>query len=145
MQTRDQKLALAIYERVLALDNEYPRDQRKHRKQYGSMAHTLPILIRTAGLAQALAFVEARHRKKEDKPDKPIPPQLRLLRDLEDVLRNERMLEGNNLFAVARKAELGEYMRLTQHTLAALLWFKRYAQSVLGVQQGEEDEEGKDD
>jgi CRISPR-associated protein Cmr5 len=53
------------------------------------------------------------------------------------------MLEGTNLFATARKAQLGEYMRLTQHTLAALLWFKRYAQSVLGVQQGEDAEGGE--
>lgn len=142
MQTRDQRLALAVYERVLALDNEYPREQHKARNQYGSMAHKLPILIRTAGLAQALAFVEARHPHKKDKS---IPPQLRLLRDLERVLRQHDMLANDDLPATARKVELAEYMRLTQHTLAALLWFKRYAQSVLGVQQGEvDDEEGKD-
>lgn len=138
MQTRDQRLAFAIYERVLAFDT--PNLSTKQRKQYGSMAHKLPILIRTAGLSQALAFVEARHREKEGK----VPPQLKLLRDLEQVLRNEKMLEGSNLFAVARQAELGEYMQLTQHTIAALLWFKRYAQSVLGVQQGDEAEEDED-
>lgn len=138
MQTRDQRLAFAIYERVLAFDT--PNLSKKQRKQYGSMAHKLPILIRTAGLSQALAFVEARHREKDGK----IPPQLKLLRDLEQVLLKEKMLEGSNLFAVARKAELGEYMCLTQHTMAALLWFKRYAQSVLGVQQGDEEEEDDD-
>ena len=135
MQTRDQRLSFAIYERVLAFD--VPNLSPKQRKQYGSMAHKLPILIRTAGLSQALAFVEARHRKQENKPT---PPQLKLLRDLEEVLRKEHMLEGSNLFAVARQAELGEYMRLTQHTMAALLWFKRYAQSVLGVEQGTDDD-----
>lgn len=139
MQTRDQRLAFAIYERILAFAT--PNLSSKRRKQYGSMAHKLPILIRTAGLSQALAFVEARHREKEGKA----PPQLKLLRDLEDVLRKEKMLEGANLFAVARQAEIGEYMRLTHHTMAALLWFKRYAQSVLGVQQGEDaDEEAED-
>jgi hypothetical protein len=30
-------------------------------------------------------------------------------------------------------------MRLTQRSLAALLWFKRYAQSVLDVKPGQED------
>lgn len=136
MQTRDQKLALAVYNCVLTFDK--PELTKSQRKQYGSMAHKLPILIRTAGLSQALAFVEARHRRE---PPKPNPPQLQLLRDLEQVLRDNSLLQGTNLFAVARNAELGEYMRLTQHTLAALLWFKRYAQSVLGVQQGEEAEE----
>lgn len=134
MQTRDQKLALAVYERVLAFDT--PTITPKQRKQYGSMAHTLPILIRTSGLAQALAFVEARHKEGA--------PQRLLLKDLERVLRQHDMLGGDALPFAARKAELGEYMRLTQHTLAALLWFKRYTQSVLGVQQGEDAEEGED-
>ncbi len=136
MRTRDQKLALAVYNCILAFDK--PGLIQSQRKQYGSMAHKLPILIRTAGLSQALAFVEARHRQQ---PSKPIPPQLQVLRDLEQVLSDSTMLKGINLFAVACDAELGEYMRLTQHTLAALLWFKRYAQSVLGVQQGEDTEE----
>lgn len=137
MQTRDQKLALAVYNRVQSFDKPTLSDAQ--RKQYGSMAHKLPILIRTAGLSQALAFIEARHR--QQKPEAPLPPQLHLLRDLEHVLRENGMLSGTNLFATARIADLGEYMRLTQHTLAALLWFKRYAQSVLGVEQGEYEEE----
>lgn len=132
MQTRDQKLALAVYERVLAIDTEERKKPEKERttyKPYGSMAHKLPILIRTAGLAQALAFVEARGKE----------PHKMLLKDLAAVVGNP------NLVADSRKAHLGEYMRLTQHTLAALLWFKRYAQSVLGVQQGEEPEESSHD
>jgi CRISPR/Cas system CMR subunit Cmr4 (Cas7 group RAMP superfamily) len=50
------------------------------------------------------------------------------------VLHENDMLTGTNFFATVRKVELGDYMHLTQHTMAALLWFKRYAQSVLGVQ-----------
>lgn len=140
MKTRDQKLAMAVYERVMALDTSLAQDKRKPRKQYGTMAHQMPILIRTAGLAQALAFVEARHSEEQGKP---LSPQHRLINDLECVLRNNNMLEDKHrsLLAAVREAELGEYMRLTQHVLAALLWFKRYAQSVLNVQQG--DEEGQ--
>lgn len=135
MQTRDQKLAFAVYNRMQSLQSDLTDSQQK---QYGSMAHKLPVLIRTAGLSQALAFVEARHKQQ---PKSPVPPQLRLLRDLEHVLHENGMLTGTNLFATVRKAELGDYMRLTQHTMAALLWFKRYAQSVLGVQQGEYEQE----
>ena len=56
IQTRDQEYAIHAYNRVKTVKHmpEAARDR------YGSMAHKLPILIRTAGLAQALAFVNAR-------------------------------------------------------------------------------------
>lgn len=130
MQTRDQKVALAVYSRVdgrLRGTNGLPKLLDSERKQYGSMAHKLPILIRTAGLAQALAFVEARGKDAHKA----------MLSDLVIVVGEK------NLVQRSREAELGEYMLLTQHTLAALLWFKRYAQSVLGVEQGTDDDDNK--
>lgn len=114
MRTRDQVFAAEAFKKVC--DFKAKHDKAAHKK-YGSMAHKLPVLIRTAGLAQALAFLEARgdtHQKQ-------------LLTDLKNVLGQ------NNLVERSRKVELGEYARLTRECLAALLWFKRYAQSVLDV------------
>jgi CRISPR-associated protein Cmr5 len=37
------------------------------------------------------------------------------------------------LLNTSRTAQLAEYMRLTNDVMAALLWYKRFAQSVLGV------------
>ncbi len=128
MQTREQKYAQDVYNRVCAIIN----DERMNRKKYGGMAHKLPILIRTAGLAQALTFVEARGDKSGS--------QCQLLRDLGATVGH-----GDKLAADARSAELGEYMRLTQQVLDALLWYKRFAQSVLNVEPGEGEEDEHSD
>ncbi len=128
MQTREQKYAQDVYNRVCAITN----DERMNRKKYGGMAHKLPILIRTAGLAQALTFVEARGDKSGS--------QCQLLRDLGATVGC-----SDKLAAKARSAELCEYMRLTQQVLDALLWYKRFAQSVLNVEPGEGEEDAHSD
>ena len=128
MKTRDQRLAHDVYAHVVQFEQTHP--SHTAWKQYGSLAHALPILIRTAGLAQALAFVEARHA--------PSSPQRQLLQDLQAVLGQPQLV------ARSREAHFGAYLQLTQQTLAALLWFKRYAQSVLDVQAGDDAEEGGD-
>jgi len=98
------------------------------------MAHKLPILIRTAGLVQALAFVEARGKE----------IQKRLLTDLKATIEPN---DPRTLLIHAQNADLSEYMRLTQQIMAALLWYKRFAQSILGVDASEaalENEESND-
>ena len=124
IQTRDQEYAVHAYNQVKTVKHmpEAARDR------YGSMAHKLPILIRTAGLAQALAFVNARGKKEH--------------KDLlDDLARTLKQQNRENLAETAMNAGLSEYIYLTQQTLAALLWYKRFAQSVLDVQPGTEESE----
>ena len=119
MRTIDQELAEAAYNRVLAYKDS------PERKKYGAMAHKLPILVRTAGLAESLAFVESRGKG----------PQLNLLEDLAQVVS----AETRDVFAEkSRTVEMQEYIFRTRRTLLALKWFKRFAQSVLGVEATEE-------
>ena len=120
--TRDQKLAIAIYEQVTQIKAQYSNDTAK-KDAYGSIAHRLPILIHTAGLAQAIAFVQARGKE----------PQHALLKHLAQVVLKDNQADGNVLASASRKATLREYIFLTQTTLDALLWFKRFAQSELDV------------
>jgi len=54
MQTLDQQYSASAYEQVLSIKKE------KDYKKYGAMAHKLPVLIHTAGLVQALEFVNSR-------------------------------------------------------------------------------------
>ncbi len=124
IQTRDQEYAVDAYNRVKTVKLL----SKPEHDRYGSMDHKLPILIRTAGLAQALAFVIARG-KGEHK---------RLLKDLALTLKQQN---GENLAETAMNAALSEYIYLTQQALAALLWYKRFAQSVLDVQPGIEESE----
>ena len=127
LQTRSQKFASSIHAKVseLATPAEVSagQKQKSRAKKYGAMAHKLPVLIRTAGLAQALAFVEASGEKMHQK----------LLQDLSEIVT-----PGRNLSEICRSTEtsLQEYMRLTRAALEALLWFKRFAQSVLDVKSG---------
>lgn len=119
MLTRSQRYAAQIFEQV----SQVPEAERQ---KYGSMAHKLPVLIRTAGLAQALAFVHSRGSDEQKK----------LLDHIAAVI------DEPDLLARSRTAELADYMRLTRDVLAALVWYKRFAQSVLGIEAGEEVEGG---
>jgi len=121
MQTREQHYAKTVLECVQACKKLQASDQNV----YGSMSHQLPILIRTAGLAQALAFVDSR--------------DVKILKTLLDDIAQTVGLNRLTLLQRSREAELSAYMHLTQQVLTALLWFKRFAQSVLDVQTPDSD------
>ncbi|HLH60323.1 MAG TPA: type III-B CRISPR module-associated protein Cmr5 [Ktedonobacteraceae bacterium] len=116
MKTRDQEYASDAVQKVL--DVKKNLNDVVERNRYGSMAHQLPILIRTAGLAQALAFLETRESK----------GHRQLLEDLAATVG----LPGT-LPREARTLPLNEYMHLTRQVMAALLWYKRFAQSILDI------------
>lgn len=120
MQTRSQKYAARIFRQIEALQSEHSAGDQK---QYGSMAHKLPVLIRTAGLSQALGFVTARGN----------PMHLRLVKDLAATLGRPNLSRDSRMATM-----LQEYMRMTQEALDALLWYKRFAQSVLKVDASDE-------
>lgn len=138
LATRDQQFAKDVYERVIAFKqrrDEAHQDKDKGKDvqvtQYGSMAHKLPLMIRSAGLAQALAFVDAKAQKRT--------AYRQLLTDLAAVVQQPNLVESS------RDAPLDKYIYLAQNSLAALLWFKRYAQSVLDVEVTDDADEVDDD
>lgn len=116
MQTREQRFAAEVYRLVAARSGRYNETEKN---KYGSMAHKLPVLIRSAGLAQALAFVATRSDTQRD-----VLPDLAVALGFPD---------DHALLKSSREADLAEYMLLTEQALGALLWFKRYSESVLGV------------
>jgi len=75
MQTLQQRYAKAVYQRIQDVKQSYPDDKQK---EYGALALKLPILVRQAGLVQALTFVAARQRDAHKR---------RILDDLAQVLR----------------------------------------------------------
>jgi len=120
MRTLEQELAARIYEQVKRVETDGTR-----AREYGSMAHKLPVLIRQAGLVQALAYVAARGK----------PGAQQLLADLAQVLEFDSV---DALLKESQQAELLPYMHLTRKATVALTWYKRFAQSVLGVEPTEE-------
>jgi len=126
MQSREQKFAATIYAQVCKYPG--PLDEAaQERKQYGAMAHKLPILVRSAGLAQALAFVKSRDKE----------PYQKLLDHLAVAVGEEN---GEALLTQSRDANLMDYIYLTERVMLALKWYKRFAESVLHVVAGDEAE-----
>lgn len=128
MRTRDQRYAISVYRQAQAVKVDFAKDYRK----YGVMCHKLPILIHTAGLAQALAFVESRNK---DIYKRFLGDITLTLKESHDGNDSATLPEGvqKSIVQQAREAELNDYMRLTWQVMAALVWYKRFAQSILGV------------
>jgi len=158
MRTRSQKRALEAYTRVRNRASKWPlenpNEQRPERKAYGSLAHRLPALIRTSGLASALVFIETRDGKEGHKAfvedfkealaalakevgvsapknqNIPIPNQT--------AARLKSGASTGDVTQLVLELDLTSYQLLTLEALALAMWFKRFAQSVLGVSPTEE-------
>lgn len=112
MRTRSQTWAQDAYERVKEAA------KRGDASEYKDMALKFPVLVRQAGLSQALAFVDSRgkdaHKALGD--------------DLARTLGHKGL---RDLAQRAREAELLGYLRLTREVLAVAEWYKRFAQALI--------------
>jgi CRISPR-associated protein Cmr5 len=129
LRTREQEYAGDVFKRVGEFGEHHDKGSLE-RKKYGSMAHKLPVLVHTAGLAQAIAFVSSRGDKAHEA----------LLTDLAATVGYKD--DVKRFMNDSRNLAFYEYMRLSQKVMAALLWYKRFAESVLEVQPGDEADEG---
>ncbi|MBK7995033.1 MAG: type III-B CRISPR module-associated protein Cmr5 [Blastocatellia bacterium] len=112
MPTRNQKYASSAYGHV----SQVATESKEKKDKYKTMADKLPVLIHTAGLAQALAFANAKNGAF-------------LLEDLAKTLNTNS--NKDDLLKQSREANLAEYMKLTKDVLDALSWYKRLSQSLL--------------
>ena len=124
--TLEQQRAALAYQHVQTV----PHGDEKTRDTYGSMAQKLPVLIRTAGLCQAVHFV--RSRKKD------------ILNTLLDHVAAQltrvdaAIINGESLCRQVRSADLSQYLWLTREALASAEWYARLSQSELGVDRAAE-------
>ena len=131
MKTIHQRLAADVYDRVTQIYEEY---DEPFRKKYGTMAHKMPVLVHTAGLMQAIAFVHAKGTKND--------AWKQFLNDLAQTLEFSRPEYNRDaLLQDAQWAGIGDYILLTRHVSNALLWYKRFAESILKVEPGDEDKD----
>ncbi len=128
IQTRDQHFAKAVYKQVAELTDS----QDFKVKKYCAIASKLPILIRSSGLMQAYAFVESRAAKEKEVEAKKF---------LEHFAETLSFGSQSALGDKVRTSDLVTYMHLTRNALAALLWYKRFAQSVHKYEPGSEESE----
>lgn len=110
-------------------------DDKARRQIYGGLCHTFPVLVRTNGLCQTLAYVAA----KAAASGTDIPARAQAYRDLTRDVRDILGLQGDPL-EVVRTAPLADYMRYTRTILDAWVFYRRFAVSVLEVEVGQSEE-----
>lgn len=115
MDTISQRMAIAAFPAVKARQDDVQRF-----KEYATFAKKFPSLIHVCGLAQAVAFAQA---KKESK----------YLEDLASVLKatgQSGITTAEELAEKSRTVKVSEYLRLSRHALAAAGWLKRYVEAL---------------
>lgn len=130
--TLEQKRAAKAFEDVTKVEKEHG-DGTPGRKSYGTFALKLPALLKSAGLCQAVHFLDSRPESK--------PMAKALLGHLAGQLeRVNPAIQGTpSMLDQIRKADLGSYLRLSREAVAIANWYSRLARSVLKVQPGEDD------
>ena len=111
---RSHVVAKNAYQRVEA------RLSFEKKKEYGSLAHKLPVLILQNGLAQATGFLLAKGEVHHQA----------LLDDVAGLLRHS---DGKALHQSVIAADVTQTMLLTRRSLEAAGWLKRYVQGLLKV------------
>lgn len=94
-------------------------NQEDLKKKYKSGAKKLPVLIKTNGLAQALAYIQNR----DNYP--------RLYGQIASWLRTKELINGGDLVDQVVDMESNEYRRITTETLALLNWVRRFVDGLM--------------
>lgn len=121
MQTREQRYVSIIHRQVEAMEND-----AENKEKYKTMTKNLPVLVRSAGLIQALYFAKTRNKGSE-----------KLVEHLSKVLEQDGLnLQNRDLSKYLETASLDEYILLTEKTLLALNWYKRFADIYIKQENG---------
>ena len=101
---------------------------------YGGLCHQFPVMVRTVGLAQTLAFHLS--KVKADGPD-----TVKKARETAHRLLLEHVAEVLKLNAeplqcvtAVQDADVSTYMHHTRRVLTAWIYYKRFAVSLLDIQ-----------
>jgi len=129
VHTRSQKLAQAAYRRVTDRLVTDDKGMKKLDDKYETFAKKFPALIHTCGLAQAVAFAEAKGKSKADKKPK---PEMLYLEDLAAVLSKSghgEIESASKLAETSRNEQMSGYLRLSRDAINAASWLKRYVEA----------------
>lgn len=94
---------------------------------YGGLCHNLPIMVRSLGLCQTLAYYESKTVGKDKNRTEAY------VRKLSDVHAITEVGTDKVLSTYAAGLPVLEYMQLTRNILDASIYFKRFAVSLLKI------------
>lgn len=134
MLTRKQNdaiRALTHIEQIKATDKKIIQD-------YCILVNRFPIMVRQNGLQQALGFIKGKSGGNNNGAED------RFLAHIAEMLR----LPNNNLIDTVLNPGLERYQYYTRRCLESAVWYRRFSESVLGVdasgQPGDKEQEGDD-
>lgn len=136
-KTRQQRMldrAVSHIEKVL----EDTRDKKTLRDAYSGLCHEFPVLIRTCGLCQSIAFMKLNAHGEDDRAS---AAEL-LIGHAEITLREENCFCETDILDGVRNASVEEYIFMTQTLLSAWIYYKRFAESILD-EKSDQKEEGQ--
>lgn len=110
-----------IAARVHAQVKEVKTQNEDFIKDYGRLCNRFPILVLENGLAQAVGYLSGKAKNAS--------AEYVFFGHLAEILHQNR----STFLDTVLTASLSDYRRLTRRTLAAAVWYKRFAQGVLGV------------
>jgi len=130
--TREQRLLEHAIRNVSAIGER----EAKVKEGYGRLCHKFPVLIRTCGLCQTLAFMAS-------KVDEKRPQYDILLGHARNILQETEMIDGgaSDLLEKVRNMGTEDYLHSTRLLLRAWVYHKRLAESVLKVCASDPDED----
>jgi len=122
--TRQQRRAKDAAEQVESAEGRLTENELT---QYKSLAHSLPMWLRTNGLLQTVAFVEAKAAAKKSKPHQ------ELVDALIQHLRASGFAHRQGLLSTALVGlEYPDYLRWQEEAVACAGWLKRFSAARLG-------------
>lgn len=132
-QTQQQRFLRTALVHIEAVRSD---PSTKAQRTYGGLCHKFPILVRTNGLCQALAFVhEKRGTGTIDTQKEPRRAAYNWLwRHAAEVIGENE----DDLLMHLRKTDTATYLRDTGRILDAWLYYKRFAVSILNVKADED-------
>ena len=137
MITRKQVLFKNAYDRITDVKS---RERKDVANAYGGLCHKFPILVRNNGLAQTCAWIEA---KASGNQENSLNRAYAVLRDhvaatLSETTDGASVMNGSQLLQHVVGIEARTYMRETLLLMDAWVYHKRFAVSILKVQDGSE-------
>jgi len=141
MQTRSQEYSKKVFGQILPMkkaiddaetDSKEKQERKKAAKTYGSLCHNFPLMVLKSGLSQAVAFVWVKAKANQENP------QAKFLEHLAELVEFTPADNHAEFQKHINELELMEYQRYTRKILAASIWYKRFAESILDVKAGED-------
>ncbi|MGQ9656974.1 MAG: type III-B CRISPR module-associated protein Cmr5 [Fimbriimonadales bacterium] len=106
------------------------------QKIYGNLCHEFPVLVRTCGLCQAIAFCADKAHSDEKARAEAYRLLLQHVGKILGIETNGKGGSNDPLLEKILEADATSYMLYTRRVLHAWVYFKRFAVSVLGVKTG---------